>query len=329
MTTMYNRQLLKPMVYHLRLDENKMHYLEPGNLSFDTPDRIYGNTLSVVDRVWNTFKTKAGSSGILLSGSSGSGKTLLALLLANKSIANGIPVVMVTNIKPTDSTIQYLSMLRNVTIFIDEFGKQFSRQIQEKMLTMLSGVNSPKKMFILTENETHSLSNFILNRPERIRYHILFERVDMDVVEEYCAANNVDEEFYKELLAKYKKVTIFSFDHLQALVSEHLMYPDSSFEEILSILNLGLLKSPDILVVESVVDNKADVNAKDYKPVEYVVNDRLSKDLFNKGSNLWINISNIDNIYNIKASKDTVIDITDEAIVCLVDNRFKVTLKHN
>jgi len=269
-----------PAVYKL-IKGNDGHYLEYYKPMFEVSGKNYGDINRHIEVFWDAYTSKTVSLGVLLTGAAGSGKTRTAELLGNRAIMHNMIVVMVTEIVPDLETIKYIDLLTNAVIIFDEFGKVFDMKLQNKMLTMLSNVNSYKKLFILTENSKNIVSPFILNRPGRVRYHIDYDRIKESTILEYTADYPVNEKFLNELLKLHAKSNIFSFDHLQALVSEHRKYPDLTLEELLEILNLSMFnKQPHYRAVEMYDEDGNTYEIAYTEPVTKVV-------LFSKRS-LWV-----------------------------------------
>lgn len=63
--------------------------------SFEMPGKIYGNTIRNVDRILNTFGDRPSSTGVMLTGEKGSGKTLLAKMLSITGAQQGIPTILI------------------------------------------------------------------------------------------------------------------------------------------------------------------------------------------------------------------------------------------
>jgi len=212
---------------------------------FKLPDKIYGSAESKAKYIWNRFAQPNGRASVLCTGRKGSGKTLFTKLLMNMAVEtqpiSEVPItaIVVSEIKPTLELVSFISGLDNAVILIDEFGKLFgnSYEIQNSMLTLLSDSNK-RRMFLLTENDTYLVNRFILNRPERIRYHITYDQMENSVVQEYCKDYEVPAEFTKELLKLNMCNSNFNFDQLQAIVSEAKYSNNWDLEWIISILNV-------------------------------------------------------------------------------------------
>lgn len=234
--------------YHKESDTYSLELTQEG---FKLPPVLYGNVRKNATRVWNTFSISKLSTGILLTGESGSGKSLLAEVICNMAISKGIPVIYITAIKMTSNLVMQLQRLTDVVIYMDEFGKCSDRDIQNTMLSFFSDTTT-RKLFILTENNTWMVSNFILNRPGRIRYHIDYSKIPKNIVADYLSKNCKDETFKNDVFKLYLSSKTFSFDHLQTLVSEHDRYPEDDLSQLLEILNLGILAKPYVIYVKSV-----------------------------------------------------------------------------
>lgn len=233
----------KPIIYYVKWShEYKDYYLEPYQDKFPVPKKIYGDIEEIAFRVWNDFVVSDKSTGILLSGAAGGGKSLAISVISNLALKNKLAVIIIQKIKVDNNLIHWLSTLTNVVLYLDEFGKLINRADQDQMLTLFSDVNGSKKIYLLTENDTDRVSQYILNRPGRVRYHVDFNRVDPKTLEEYCADMKVHPDFYKDLLVKYQSAYIFTFDHLQCIVTEHLKYPNEELDKLLSWLNLDMFK---------------------------------------------------------------------------------------
>ncbi len=205
---------------------------------FKLPPKLYGKVNEYSNYIWNRFKNSNIPTNVLITGLKGTGKTETAKAIANLAVENGYPVYMVEGIEANDDLLTLLDNLDNCIIFIDEFAKIFKGPLQNKMLTMLSNLANKHKMWLLTENETYGINQFLLNRPGRIRYHIEYGKLKRDVVEEYCRDRGVNEKFLKNLLVRYENTHMFTFDQLQAIVDEHLYSPNLSLDDILEILNI-------------------------------------------------------------------------------------------
>ena len=318
-------------VYKVVKLENKQYTLVLNDKPYlDVPKHIYGKSANYALHFYNTFKLKEGSLGVLLTGIPGSGKSELANMIGNLALKDNMYVVIVSNINGDLELAELIEQLDNAIIIFDEFGKMFPVYVQENMLTMFSNSLGGKKMFILTENDKNIVSRFIRDRPGRIRYHIEFDRVERDVIDEYCTEKNVSEEFYNDLLKIYERSTIFSFDHLQTLVSEHKITPDKKLSELIKILNLKTLGS-----VIKVVPAKAYKVDNDNKIIkEYNVSSRnrtLTKYDFDNGQYIYMDLKEIINkdensnspnpnnfspTINIRINNDSVIKIENDIIYC-------------
>lgn len=262
---------LLPMVYKIKRNTDDTFYLEPYQEKFEPPERIYGDVQKFTYRVWNSYVLDKASTGVILSGDSGAGKSMQAELLCNLAMENYLPVIYVRDIKTNIDIISFLgSIQQRAVLFFDEYSKNFNYELQSKMLTLFSDT-SQNKLFIITENDLGTINNFLRSRPGRFKYHRDYKRIAQSTVKEYCDVHKVSEKFYDELMEIYRTATVFTFDHMQALVIEHLRYPSETIDEMLSVLNLGVLTKTYKLRPLSIFQNDTPllVDQTRTRPIEY------------------------------------------------------------
>lgn len=248
------------MIYKLKeikiKDQPKQYTLEPYITEYDLPKKIYGSIVEKATYVWNQFAKEGGRASVLCSGTAGSGKSLFCKVLCNIA-SDQINVIIVSEIEVTIETINYISNLDQCLIFMDEFGKIVRWNMQDHFLTLLSDSNK-KRMFLLTENGTSNINSFILNRPERVRYHFEFDTLDPKIIVEYCNDMRVPEEFKTELLRINMSNKKFCFDHLSAIVQEAKTNNNYDVDALIEMLNLKVLKRKEILKGVKVVNQNED-----------------------------------------------------------------------
>lgn len=288
-----NNIIVPPMVYkikeHVNPENNEISFgLEVYLNQFDEPKKIYGETKEDIARVLNRYKKKSKSVSMLATGRQGTGKTSMAEIIANHVMHNyKVPVILVTEITASIELIHFFSTLGECVLIFDEYGKYFNINMQEKSLNMLSSKTGPKKLIIVTENETNRLSSFILNRTGRFHYHFEFDKISERVIKEYFEDYNVtDEKFIRSVLKKYSETHFFSFDFLQGLTDEHLDYPEDSLDELMRVLNVKILIKPTMLYVDSVT------SLDDQDIYRFDSSDVFDKKQFKRGRKFWIWLEN-------------------------------------
>jgi len=309
-------------VYNLKYDErNKAYGLEIDKPHFKTPSKLYGKLPHRAKHFWNTFSRTAASLGVMLTGEPGSGKTELGNVLSNFALQFHMPVIYIKNVKTTLDLLSFLEQLPECVLYMDEYAKNFDYYLQEKMLSFMSNKEMSRKLFIVTENNKRNISKFINNRPGRLFYHVDFGRLEEDVFEEYCKDFKYVPSFLKQLRDKYEESSTFSFDHLHAITTEHLMYPEQDFKETLDILNVSVLVKPTILIVNNVLDESKD---GDDQKVDFL-DANVQQDQFDRGRRLWVRLKGHDQP-GFDVEKKDVIKVTDDRLTCFVGNKFKVEL---
>jgi len=289
------------------------------------PKKIYGKTEKRTFHFWNTFTKNDLSLGAMFTGNKGTSKSLMGDMLCNIGINNGMYAVLVTEVLADLELVKFLGGLHNAVIFFDEFGKNFNLNMQDKMLSMFSDRSLPKKFFIITENDMNLISRFILDRPGRVRYHIDFNRIARDVVDEFCADFEIVEDFHKELISKYDESVVFSFDQLEQIVLEHVMYPEMCFTELLEIMNLKGLTKPSILRVVRVVKK-----AKDSKDDKVLENDPLEIPAknFDRDFKNWIYFRGEDRQHpSVECSRSNVVNIDGKILTLNCGKDVEVTME--
>ncbi len=207
--------------------------------SFKNPTKLYGDTLKNTDRIIRTFKDRAVSTGVMLTGEKGSGKTLLAKNISLELAKQDIPTIVINTPWHGDKFNKFLQDIEQpCMVLFDEFEKVYDRDQQEEILTLLDGVFGSKKLYALTCNDKWRVDIHMRNRPGRIYYMIDFKGLGAEFITEYCH-DNLKVEMHKHIEKMCSIASLFAefnFDMLKAMVEEMNRY-DESPQEVLRILN--------------------------------------------------------------------------------------------
>lgn len=200
--------------------------------------KIYGKATKHADRILNTFHDRENTTGVLLEGEKGSGKTLLAKMMSQKAALDGISTFIINSPWCGDNFNTLIQSIDEPCIIIfDEFEKVFDNEEQEAVLTLLDGVYPSKKLFILTVNNKWQVNTNMKNRPGRLFYMISYEGLDAAFIREYCNDNLHEKKYIEQVVQLAAIFDSFNFDSLVSLVQEMNRYKESP-KEAIEILNI-------------------------------------------------------------------------------------------
>lgn len=202
-----------------------------------------------IDRVLKNFNSSdKNTTGVLLTGDKGTGKSVTAKILAEKA---KLPIIVI-NPKLEETYLEefFKEFDTPVCILFDEVDKNFDTQ---KMLTFLDGMHkTAKKLVVMTANDEDSLSHFIKNRCSRIRYYRHYSMKDdaREYAELICDSKNIDN---KEEVVDFivNNIKYPSIDNISSFIDEVIFTKDwnLSLQEVLEFMNINVGEAgpePDI-----------------------------------------------------------------------------------
>ena len=187
-------------------------------LPFDLEGKkLYGDTVRQGQRILDTFRARSGkSTGVLLAGQKGSGKTLLAKYVSVQAAKKlGVSTIVINEPWSGEKFNAFIQAIQQPCIVLfDEFEKvyrqtsdaekaEFFRErermihghfissedndgitnpSQDAILTLLDGVYPSTMLFLFTVNEKSKITKNMINRPGRIYYVLDFSGLDSDFI---------------------------------------------------------------------------------------------------------------------------------------------------
>lgn len=159
--------------------------------------------------------------GVLLTGQKGTGKTVTAKRICNTM---NLPVIRVAH--AYDGLAKFISTIhQEVVIFIDEYEKVFrpdeTGEQNHDLLQVMDGAltNEHRKMFILTTN-TEKISEYMLNRPSRIRYVKKYGNLSKKVYTEIISDHLKHPALLDATILAVSKLSVITVDTVKQLVEE-------------------------------------------------------------------------------------------------------------
>lgn len=205
----------------------------------------YGRHEERLSRIMRTYNRLGRQLGVLLSGDKGIGKTLLVRMVTNYAINElHLPAIIVNRSYP--GLAEYLdSWACEAVIVFDEFEKNFDKgysedgeDFQESFLGLFDGMSNQKRLYIVTVNDLYETSDFILNRPGRFHYHMMFDYPDADEIRRFLIDQSdgiISDEDIKKVVSMSIKTNL-TFDHLRAIAFE--LSGGESFDDVIGELNI-------------------------------------------------------------------------------------------
>lgn len=250
--------------YVIKVDPRGELYLEAIE-DFVIHTKLYGNVISQTGRILHTFADRPTSTGLMLAGEKGSGKTLLAKNVCVEASKLGMPTIVINAPWIGD---QFSSLIQGIeqpcVILFDEFEKVYPQDKQPAILTLLDGVFPTKKLFILTCNDKWKVDFHMRNRPGRIYYMLDFDGLSDLFIEEYCKDNLKNQVHVEKVRRIATAFDRFNFDMLKALVEEMNRFNETPQEAITMLNAKPEFSNPSDFNIKILVNNReipAELNA--------------------------------------------------------------------
>lgn len=205
--------------------------------------KIYGRTNDHVKKIIKTFSNRTTNTGVLLSGEKGSGKTLMARLIANDCASLNMPTIIVNECF-TDRVNEFCSFITSIktpsVVMFDEFEKLYANdEDQESILSLFDGVYESKKLFILTVNRIWHLNDLLINRPGRLYYHFKFDHLEKDFALEYARDKLNNQDFLSDIEKVIDVIPKINFDMLKHIIEESNIHEESP-TSVIKLMNITL-----------------------------------------------------------------------------------------
>lgn len=244
--------LINGKVYNLKWDRyNGMSYFEEDGL-LSLPAKVYTTKSDdvFIKRV-NTYfqKTSKLSTGVMLSGIKGTGKTVMAKVIAKNS---NLPIIVVDEDYPTGRINDFFRKFETpVTIIFDEVDKHWDT---EDLLGWLDGVQTnAKKLVLFTCNNEDRVNDYLKDRCSRVRYIRHFEANDnarflREILRDKGIAEDKIKDTYTFIVNNFG---LLSIDNILSFIDEKLLFPEFSNEEIFNNMNISSKKGKKNIIGET------------------------------------------------------------------------------
>lgn len=206
---------------------------------FEFPKKYYQSDKDkkLIKRAITTFNnTDKLTTGVLLSGLKGSGKTLMMKKLAKES---GLPIIVIDkNVYPEDIEGFFAQLTIDVCVLFDEIDKYWNTRY---LLGFLDGVKPTcKKLVVATCNDEKEIDSYLNDRCSRIRYKKTFKGLTKDTVGGIIN-DIIDNKDKADAAAEYicSNMETVSHDNVIIFGEEIKNNPDDSFDEIMEFLNIS------------------------------------------------------------------------------------------
>lgn len=231
------------MVYNIKVDRytDAISLEESAGLSL--PSKVYCTPRDerFMEKVINSYNlSENGFTGVMLAGLKGSGKTVMAKMIANNS---GLPIINIDkNIRPYILR-NLVSMLGDTSVcfLFDELDKVLEDYDDSVLLQVLDGSDTKgKHMILFTCNDNNEISEYLIDRCSRIRYWREFDEMSPSLIMEVLNDKLNDKKEVKSLTDFIKdNFEVCSFDNIASFVKEANDYPTTTFEELFEDMNLS------------------------------------------------------------------------------------------
>lgn len=218
-------------VYKVAPSEKGVHVHRDRD-QFKLPEKILGTTHSEIARLIGNelMLGEPEPVGALLTGLKGMGKTDTLYYVANECINKSNYAVFIIEQYVPVVLLRILieACNGNCVILIDEYGKKFSSpsedgadesQEAESLLELLNDRSIGRTLFLLADNNTAKISEYLLNRPQRIKFHIDYGSLPSDVITEMT--KDINDSQYLNYLDQYVRMnkSAISYDVYRTVIN--------------------------------------------------------------------------------------------------------------
>lgn len=233
-------------VYLVQFNQMSNQFELNQQAAFTLPEKIYGHNTAITDKILDLFERNVGrTSGVMLEGYKGTGKTLTAAEVCIKANSMEIPVIIIQSAYSGEKFNDFMnSITEKCVVFIDEFEKTFKEQDNiDSVLQLLDGGIKTHKLFLMTSNSnlaTNDKLEFLFNRPGRVYYTFKYGTLAEQTIQEFIDDCLIHKQYEEGIKALRRSFTTFTIDILKTIVTEVNRFGDSglSLSQIMKDLNI-------------------------------------------------------------------------------------------
>lgn len=238
--------ILEPgTVYEAKYDDYEQKvFLEIKN-SFSLPSQVYKTDRddAFLHKVIESYKASDNkTTGVLLTGLKGSGKTVMSKLIAKNA---NLPIINVSRNFGLRNISELIKALNTTSacILIDELDKipDNGYNSHSHLLGVLDGIDTINKhIFIITANNLEGLNDYIKDRCSRIRYSKNYGKLNKDLIIK-MVNDRLKDTSKIETVTNFilEKITVASIDNIMSFIDEINNFPEYSIEDLFEDMNLS------------------------------------------------------------------------------------------